>query len=131
MLRIVVKISAISKLEISGINLRLVCGADLLESFNIPNLWMDEHIRNICCKHGIVCIERRGYNAKEFVRKHPILSQDQQNITVVPADVENTISSTLVRDFAANGRSLKYLVPDEVISYIKTHELYQNSLNVT
>ena len=31
--------------KINGnIKLMLLCGADLLESFNIPGLWLDEHV---------------------------------------------------------------------------------------
>ena len=29
------------------VNLRLLCGADLLESFGTPGLWSDEDVRNI------------------------------------------------------------------------------------
>jgi nicotinamide mononucleotide adenylyltransferase len=30
-----------------NIKLMLLCGADLLESFNIPGLWLDEHVKLI------------------------------------------------------------------------------------
>ena len=30
-----------------NIKLMLLCGADLLESFNIPGLWLDEHVNFI------------------------------------------------------------------------------------
>ena len=34
------------------------------------------------------------------------------------------ISSTGIRDLAAEGRSIRYLTPDPVVEYIRTHQLY-------
>ena len=33
----------------SDIKLMLLCGADLLESFSVPDLWLDEHVRLVFC----------------------------------------------------------------------------------
>ncbi len=35
------------------------------------------------------------------------------------------LSSTLIREFVAQGRSLRYLVPDAITTYIQTHQLYR------
>ncbi len=40
------------------IQLKLLCGADLLESFSVPGLWLEEDIHTIVQKHGIVVITR-------------------------------------------------------------------------
>jgi nicotinamide mononucleotide adenylyltransferase len=32
-----------------AINIRLLCGADLLESFAIPGLWKDDDVSNVKC----------------------------------------------------------------------------------
>lgn len=36
-----------------------------------------------------------------------------------------TVSATMLREFAAANRSLRYLVPDAVRSYLAAHQLYQ------
>jgi len=46
----------------SHINLKLLCGADLFETFNVPNLWKDEDIEKIVGKYGLVVISRKGYD---------------------------------------------------------------------
>jgi nicotinamide mononucleotide adenylyltransferase len=33
-----------SKTHGNNVQLMLLCGADLIESFNVPNLWLDEHV---------------------------------------------------------------------------------------
>lgn len=36
----------------------LVCGADVLESFVKPGVWVEEQVRRILGDHGVVCIAR-------------------------------------------------------------------------
>lgn len=36
----------------------LVCGADVLESFIKPGVWVEEQVRRILRDHGVVCIAR-------------------------------------------------------------------------
>ena len=45
-------------LLLGKIQLKLLCGADLLESFSVPGFWLEEDIHTIVQKHGIVVIER-------------------------------------------------------------------------
>ncbi|NJK72518.1 MAG: nicotinate-nucleotide adenylyltransferase [Synechococcaceae cyanobacterium SM2_3_60] len=35
------------------------------------------------------------------------------------------LSSTLIREFVAQGRSIRYLVPETIATYIQTHQLYR------
>ena len=40
------------------ISFKLLCGADLLESFAVPNLWDEEDLTTIVRDYGIVVISR-------------------------------------------------------------------------
>lgn len=43
--------------EIAGdIKLKLLCGADLLESFSVPGLWKNEDVRTFCCQSFLLLI---------------------------------------------------------------------------
>jgi len=110
--------------EFPGINCRLLCGTDLLLSFNTPNLWADDHLQNILSNHGIVCILRDGYDATSLIAHHPLVSKYKENIHLVSPDSVNDISSTLIRSLVAKGGTAKYLVPDEVNDYIEKNKLY-------
>lgn len=41
----------------------MVCGADVLESFVTPGVWVEEQVREILNDHGVVCITRYGNNS--------------------------------------------------------------------
>uniref|UniRef100_A0A182NE84 Cytidyltransferase-like domain-containing protein n=1 Tax=Anopheles dirus TaxID=7168 RepID=A0A182NE84_9DIPT len=83
------------------VHLKLLCGADLLESFATPGLWKDEDLEAILGYHGIV-----------------------RNITIVTNWVTNDVSSTLIRRLLGRGLSVKYLLDDHVAEYIKKFGLF-------
>ncbi|XP_036188291.1 nicotinamide/nicotinic acid mononucleotide adenylyltransferase 3 isoform X2 [Myotis myotis] len=104
--------------------LKLLCGADILKTFQTPNLWKDEHIQEIVEKFGLVCVGRAGHDLKGYISDSPILQRCQHNILLVREPVQNDISSTYIRRALGHGQSVKYLLPDTVIAYIKDHNLY-------
>lgn len=107
----------------------LLCGSDLLESFTIPGVWIQDQVRGICRDFGIVCIRREGKDIEKIISGNEILHENKNNIILVDEIVPNQISSTRVRDCIKKGLSVKYLVPDEVIDYITDHRLYSQSEN--
>ncbi|XP_067656249.1 nicotinamide/nicotinic acid mononucleotide adenylyltransferase 3-like isoform X1 [Haliotis asinina] len=106
------------------IQLRLLCGADLLQSFGEPGVWAEEDIEYILSKHGLVCITREGCDPRKFIYESDILSKYQENIHIVTEWITNEISSTKIRRALRRGESVKYLLQDSVINHIKEHELY-------
>lgn len=107
------------------IQIKFLCGADLLESFSVPGLWDPEDITELVSKYGLVIITREGFNPSKFIYESDILSRFQHNIHIVTEWIENDISSTHIRRAVRRGESIKYLVPDSVILYMKNHTLYQ------
>ncbi|XP_068161869.1 nicotinamide/nicotinic acid mononucleotide adenylyltransferase 1 [Antennarius striatus] len=106
------------------IRVMMLCGADVLESFGVPNLWKLEDIAEIVGCYGVVCITRCGSDCQKFINQSDMLWKYRKNIHVVNEWVTNDISATHVRRALRRGRSVKYLVPDVVIHYIQVHKLY-------
>lgn len=106
------------------IQLKLLCGADLLESFATPGLWKDEDIEAIIGQHGLVVVSRAGSNPEQFIFNSDLLSRYRRNITIVTNWVTNDISSTIVRRLLGRGLSVKYLLDDYITEYIKKNGLY-------
>ncbi|EGG22569.1 nicotinamide-nucleotide adenylyltransferase [Cavenderia fasciculata] len=107
------------------VQIKLICGADLLASFNVPNLWDEEDMKIITSdKYGIICIERPGTNFQEILDANPILQANKNNIYHVPVGITNDLSSTKIRDMISKGLSINYLTEAPVIDYIHKNNLY-------
>ncbi|XP_030279837.1 nicotinamide/nicotinic acid mononucleotide adenylyltransferase 1 [Sparus aurata] len=104
--------------------LMLLCGADVLESFGIPNMWKQEDIAEIVGRFGLVCITRSGNDPHKFIHQSDMLWKYRKNIHVVREWVTNEISATHVRRALRRGRSVRYLLPESVVHYIQEHDLY-------
>lgn len=114
----------IHKYKGDRVQVKLLCGADFLESFARPGLWTYDDIEAILSEHGIVVITRSGNNPEQFVFQSDLLTKYKKNIDIVTNWVPNEVSSTSVRRHLRRGQSVKYLLDDCVIDYIRQHRLY-------
>ncbi|XP_018651174.1 putative nicotinamide mononucleotide adenylyltransferase [Schistosoma mansoni] len=103
---------------------KLVCGADLLESFKTPKLWSAEDIETIVRDYGIICISRPSYDPLKIINESNILGKYKDNVSLVIDNCQNSLSSTFIRHALSHGESVRYLVPDRTLEYIYTHKLY-------
>jgi nicotinamide mononucleotide adenylyltransferase len=109
------------------VRVMLLCGTDLLESMTKPGIWIPEQVRVLLQEHGVVCICRTGQDTRQLLLEHDILFSNRRHIMIVDELIHNDVSSTKVRRNIARGLSVKYLVADTVINYIKTHQLYTSN----
>ncbi|CAB1446328.1 unnamed protein product [Pleuronectes platessa] len=107
-----------------GPQVMLLCGADVLESFGVPNLWKQDDIDEIVGRYGLVCITRSGNDPHKFIHKSDVLWKHRRNIHLVHEWVTNDISATHMRRALRRGQSVRYLLPDAVVSYIQQNNLY-------
>lgn len=49
----------------------LVTGADVLESFTKPGVWLEDQVREILGAHGVVCISRFAPLSETYCNVHP------------------------------------------------------------
>ncbi|KAM9845401.1 nicotinamide/nicotinic acid mononucleotide adenylyltransferase 3-like [Aulostomus maculatus] len=104
--------------------LKLLCGADFLDTFKVPGLWRDDHVEEVAGGFGLVCVSRGGLQPERTVHGSDLLWRHQENIFLVREWMKNEISATEVRRALRRGLSVKYLIPDSVIEYIHKHNLY-------
>lgn len=100
-----------------------LAGADLLHSMTMPGVWSEEDLKHILGSYPLFILERMGTDLGETIRQ---LERFNGTIHVIHQLVQNDVSSTKVRSLCRQGMSIRYLVPDPVISYIEEHGLYKD-----
>ncbi|KPJ10364.1 Nicotinamide mononucleotide adenylyltransferase 1 [Papilio machaon] len=113
------------------ITIKLLCGADLLESFATPGLWSDEDLETIVGKHGLVVVTRAGSDPGRFIYESDMLYKHRKNVILVTNYIANEVSSTVIRRLVRRGESAKYLTDDAVLAYIRQNRLYGASPYIT
>lgn len=111
-----------------GENLRLLCGADLIESFLVPNLWSDDHIEEILGRFGVVVVPRPGSNPWKLIYDSPksdIFKRNLERVDIIEDHSPIDISSTSIRNAVKEGKPIDHLVHRDVAAYIKRHDLYK------
>ena len=91
----------------------LVTGGD---NWQIFNKWRNSE--EILAKYHLLIYPRLGYEVN-------IPEDLKDRVTLVEAPIIQ-LSSTEVRERLANGQSVRYYVPDEVLGYVERHHLYTN-----
>ena len=89
----------------------LVIGAD---NWNVFGKWRNSE--EILDKYHLLVYPRLGYKVNI-----PVELRDRVQLIDAPI-IE--LSSTLVRELLANGQSVRFYVPDDVLGYIERHNLY-------
>ena len=107
------------------IRIMLLAGGDLIQSFAVPNLWKEADLNHILGDFGCLVIERTGANVHDFLLTNDSLHSHRKKVFVVKQYIHNDISSTKIRLFVKRGMSVKYLLPDAVVAYIHSNQLYQ------
>lgn len=103
----------------------LLCGADLLESMCKEGVWKPEHVEAILKDNGVVCLVRDGSTIVEKIEDDSLcLKKYKQNIILMKDPMENTISSSTVRELLRTGQSVRYIVPEAVIEYVLHNNVY-------
>lgn len=103
----------------------LLCGADLITSWTKPGLWKKEDLEAILKEFGILAITRKG--SEEFLNHVPpdLNHLVPGRLHTVEEWIPNEISSTKIRYGIKNGLSVRHLVPDPVLEFIKDRKLYE------
>lgn len=69
-----------SKDELRDVRLLLLCGDDLVQSFNTPNLWKRDDIISIVRDYGLIVLSRGESNHQEMINQSDILYEHRVRI---------------------------------------------------
>eukprot|EP01018_Ginkgo_biloba_P036572 Gb_24605 [translate_table: standard] len=97
--RVELSLRASGLVSAESLRVMLLCGADLLESFVIPGVWIPDQVKAICRDYGVVCISRGGKDVEKLIFENDVLFENKRNIFVVDELISNNISSTRVSMF--------------------------------
>ncbi len=98
-----------------------IMGADCLAEF--PTWYRPERIAEICTILAAMRGEEEEAYAADLENVRHAFDADVRPLTMIRAD----ISSSLIRGRYAEGKSVKYLVPDTVDRYVREHGLYKEA----
>lgn len=104
------------------IRIAFLAGADLLDSMTMPGVWSEKDLEHILGEYPLFVLERMGTDLGHTINE---LDRFKGTIHVIQQIIQNDVSSTKVRLLRKQGMSIRYLVPDSVISYIEEHDLYR------
>ncbi|KAK9829046.1 hypothetical protein WJX72_003627 [[Myrmecia] bisecta] len=93
-----------------------------------PGVWKEDHLHQILGTHGVVCVTRHSADVHRLLANEgTIIHKYRHNIVVVEEPIVNDMSSTNIRQQLAQGRPVRYLIPDGVLRYIQQHHLYSSA----
>lgn len=109
------------KLQKQYINcdIRLIIGTDnLLELEN----WYK--VETLLQNFKIMVLARDEDDVQKIISHNKLLSIYSSNIIECKSKIRTNLSSSLIRNLIKEKKSIKYLLPDEIIEYIKNNNLY-------
>lgn len=97
-----------------------ILGSDNLKELNI---WVkaDEIVKDF----KIYVLERDKDSVEKILESNEFLKENKQAFIKAKNTITSNLSSTFVREKLKEGKSVRYLIPDEVISYVLENKLYQ------
>lgn len=104
----------------SEYEIAFIIGSDNLKEIDT---WNEANELVKCFK--IYVLERDKDNVDKIINSNEFLKQNREAFIKARNNITSNLSSTFVREKIRNGKSIKYLTPDEVVSYIDKNKLYQ------
>lgn len=96
----------------------------LIGSDNLKQLHTWKRAEELVSKYKILVMERNEDKIEEIIGKNELLKFYKENIGKLNKGIKSNSSSTYIREQIKKGKSVRYLMPDEVYEYIKKNKLY-------
>lgn len=99
--------------------------AFIIGSDNLKELGTWQKAEELTKDFKIYVLERDQDNFEKIIQSDEFLKKNKQSFIKAKNNITSNLSSTFVRKKIKEGKSIRYLAPDEVVSYILENKLYQ------
>lgn len=97
----------------------------VIGSDNLKELHTWKRAEDLISKYKILVMERDEDNIEEIIQINSLLNHYKSNFIKINQEIKSNYNSTYVRTQIKNGKSVRYLMPDEVYEYIQQNKLYR------
>lgn len=94
-------------------------------SDNLKELETWNQAKELVRNFRVYVFERDEDDMEEITESSEFLRKNRQAFIKVKNNIKSNLSSSFAREKIRSGKSIKYIAPDEVISYIEQNKLYQ------
>jgi len=101
----------------------------LMGSDNLAELYTWRNAEVLVSKYKFLVMERGNDKIEEIITKDKLLNCYHQNFKKLNQEIRSNYSSTYVRSQIQKGKSVRYLLPDNVYDYIEKNQLYRGKIN--
>ncbi|MCL2382664.1 MAG: nicotinate (nicotinamide) nucleotide adenylyltransferase [Oscillospiraceae bacterium] len=85
---------------------------------NLKTLHTWKNAEELVSEFKILILEREPDDMKEIIQDNPFLKEHRDAFIKIKGNVRSNLCSTFARDKMKQGKSIRYLTPDEVYEYI-------------
>ena len=94
-------------------------------SDNLKQLDSWKKVEELVTKFKILVLERDEDDIDKIIQSNDFLKAHKDSFIKVKNNVRSNLSSTFVRNKIKEGKSIRYLTPDEVVNYMKENNLFE------
>ena len=91
---------------------------------NLKILYTWKRAEDLVSKYKILVMERENDSMQEIVEENQLYAKYKQNFIAIDQGIRSNYNSTYVRNQIKKGKSVRYLLPNEVFEYIEKNKLY-------
>ena len=95
-------------------------------SDNLKELETWEKVEELVSKFKLLILQRDKDEFEEIINSNEFLSKNRDSFIKANLKLRSNLSSTFVRESIKLGKSIKYLIPEEIEEYVIENKLYLN-----
>lgn len=98
--------------------------AFLLGSDNLKELHTWYKAEELVKNFKIYVLERDKDNVEKIIEENSFLKENKRDFIKAENNINTNLSSTFIRERIRNNKSIRYLAPEQVVTYINENRLY-------